>query len=291
MSGPDGQGRGVVMSDGGVAGVDVARANPRGSAVSPMIVTAVGVAHPRPPPTPGEPTRSASARSSGPISDRARGRGGRGTGEPDDQAVATGQPGLDGDRGAGAATGHVPGAAGRDRAPIGASAAGGGPSSRAMGRPGSHRAAWTTARAATGSRVPKVRAESLARAMDPDPLDLRSGQRRGVRIPHERVVEQPEERSWEAARLLDERAGDVVGGFPDRGAIIRRVGAVLTEDHEGWMVGRHSMGVGWLRAIPAAVPDQEVALGLPHASSWSPGDTGVVRTPIDRRWPAAHARR
>ena len=44
------------------------------------------------------------------------------------------------------------------------------------------------------------------------------------------------------------------------------------------MVARHSMGVGWLRAIQAVLPDQEVALGLPHASSWSPGDTVVVRT-------------
>src|SRR5579884_3667464 len=55
-------------------------------------------------------------------------------------------------------------------------------------------------------------------------------------------------------------------------------GRLLAEDHEGWMVARHSMGVGWLRAIQAVLPDQEVALGLPHASSWSPGDTVVVRT-------------
>ncbi len=51
------------------------------------------------------------------------------------------------------------------------------------------------------------------------------------------------------------------------------------------MVARHSMGVGWLRAIQAVLPDQEVALGLPHASSWSPGDTVVVHTHLSGRGP------
>jgi len=63
-------------------------------------------------------------------------------------------------------------------------------------------------------------------------------------------------------------------------------GRLLAEDHEGWMVARHSMGVESLRATQAVVLDQEVALGLPHASSWSPGDTVVVVHPLDRTWPA-----
>jgi len=52
------------------------------------------------------------------------------------------------------------------------------------------------------------------------PLDLRSGQRRGGADPHERVVEQLEERFGEAARLLDKAEPDLL--------------AFATFPHEHW---------------------------------------------------------
>ncbi len=47
----------------------------------------------------------------------------------------------------------------------------------------------------------------------------------------------PKPASWgppKSVRLLDEGAGDVVGGFPDRGAIIRRVGCWPRTTRGGW---------------------------------------------------------
>jgi transposase-like protein len=61
------------------------------------------------------------------------------------------------------------------------------------------------------------------------------------------------------------RRTDVVGIFPDRGSIIRLVGAVLAEQHDEWAEGRRYLGLDILTRAQAVdtTPAKEVSDDLP----------------------------
>jgi putative transposase len=53
------------------------------------------------------------------------------------------------------------------------------------------------------------------------------------------------------------RRTDVVGIFPDRGSIIRLVGAVLAEQHDEWIEGRRYLGLDVLARSRATSTDTD----------------------------------
>jgi putative transposase len=54
------------------------------------------------------------------------------------------------------------------------------------------------------------------------------------------------------------RRTDVVGIFPDRGSLIRLVGAVLAEQHDEWIEGRRYLGLDVLsRSRLTPIPTEE----------------------------------
>ena len=64
------------------------------------------------------------------------------------------------------------------------------------------------------------------------------------------------------------RRTDVVGIFPDRGSIIRLVGAVLAEQHDEWIEGRRYFGLDVLARARAALTSPD-----------SPDNTEQLTTP------------
>jgi len=62
------------------------------------------------------------------------------------------------------------------------------------------------------------------------------------------------------------RRTDVVGIFPDRASVTRRVGAVLAEQHDEWAEGRRHLALDVLhRARLSTVPDTEEVTDEPLA--------------------------
>ena len=62
------------------------------------------------------------------------------------------------------------------------------------------------------------------------------------------------------------RRTDVVGIFPDRGSLIRLVGAVLAEQHDEWIEGRRYLGLdvlsrSRLTLVPTDKEEQTTELG------------------------------